>query len=225
MIRNPMKPKNPRKKKCPYCKEQYQPAAGLQVNCCQKFECKAAFMAEHVAKARARRKREEADAAKEARKAIRQAKEKLKRRSEWIQETQRVVNALRRHEELAKGRGCISCGRSQEEVQETDGWKPGGAWDAGHFMSVGSMPAKRFTLMNIWLQCKSCNAGSSKYARKGATVSRKFKTNLIALIGLGSVEELERDCESPKWTIEDLKAIKADAVRKLKALRASMEVA
>ncbi|WP_258163869.1 recombination protein NinG, partial [Pseudomonas sp. 18092229] len=62
---------------------------------------------------------------------------------------------------------------------------------------------------NIWLQCKACNAGSSKYARKGLTVSQGFREGLIERIGLEAVEALESDHEPRKHTIDELKAITA----------------
>lgn len=117
---------------------------------------------------------------------------------------QAAINRARRLEELKKGSGCISCGRSQEEVQAADGWKPGGAWDAGHYLSVGAHANLRFEPMNIWLQCKSCNAGSGKYAKKRETVQQAYRVNLIARIGLAAVEALEADNEPRKYTRDEL---------------------
>lgn len=150
---------------------------------------------------------------------LKSRKEAIKTRAEHIHETQKEVNAVRRLEELAKGEGCISCGRTQEEVNATDGWKPGGSWDAGHYLSVGSHPHLRFEPINIWLQCKSCNGGSGKYARKNHTVSKAYRENLIAKIGLEAVEKLEADQEPRKHTIDELMTIKAECKAKLKQLK------
>lgn len=153
-----------------------------------------------------------ADRLKVERKKDRERKEKLKSRGDFVKEAQTEVNRFRRLEELSKGRGCISCGRSQEEVQGIDGWKLGGAWDAGHFVGVGANASLRFEPSNIWLQCKSCNAGSGKYARKAATVAKAYRENLIAQEGLELVEWLEGPHEPKHYTKEDLINIR-DAYR------------
>ncbi|MGE8453535.1 MAG: recombination protein NinG [Pseudomonadales bacterium] len=99
------------------------------------------------------------------------------------------------------------------------GWKTGGAFDAGHFLGKGARPELRLEPTNIWLQCKSCNAGSSKYARKGLTVSQGFRAGLIDRIGLEAVEALETDQVPRKHEIEQLKAITAEYRAKTKELK------
>lgn len=146
--------------------------------------------------------------------------EKLKTRADWLKEAKIAIQRFRRLEELAKYSGCMSCGRSQEEVAGTDGWKPGGAWDGGHFLSKGARPELSLEPLNIWLQCKSCNGGSGKYARKGYTVNAAFRLNLIERIGLEKVEWLEGQHEPCHYTIDHLKAIKATYAAKTKALKA-----
>ena len=69
------------------------------------------------------------------------------------------------------------------------------------------------------MQCKSCNAGSFKFARKGETVSQGFRAGLIARIGLEAVEALEADHELRKYTVEELKAITAEYRVKTRELR------
>lgn len=152
------------------------------------------------------------------RRSTKERKEKLKSRSEFVQEAEKAVRDYRRTYELSIGSGCISCGRSQQEVQEAQGWKTGGAFDAGHFLGKGARPELRMEPSNIWLQCKSCNAGSFKYARKGVSVSQGFREGLIGRIGLEAVESLEADHKPRKYTIDDLKAIKIEYREKLKTL-------
>lgn len=164
-----------------------------------------------------------AERLKAERKKDRERKEKLKNRGDFVKEAQAAINKFRRLEELAKGRGCISCERTQEEVQGTDGWKPGGAWDAGHFISVGANASLRFEPRNIWLQCKSCNAGSAKYAKKAATVAKSFEANLIALEGQDLVAWLNGPHEPKHYTIEELKEIKATYKKKLRELKNKCE--
>lgn len=146
--------------------------------------------------------------------------DKLKTRGQWLKEAKTAIQRFRRLEELALGSGCISCGRSQQEVVSTDAWKPGGAWDGGHFLSKGARPEMALNPMNIWLQCKSCNAGSSKYARKGYTVGASFRANLVDRIGLEAVEALEVDHGPNHFTVDQIIAIKTEYAAKARALKA-----
>jgi hypothetical protein len=150
---------------------------------------------------------------------IKVRKEKLKSRSEFVQEAEKAVRDYRRTYELSIGSGCISCGESQESILAAQGWKTGGAFDAGHFLGKGARPELRMVPANIWLQCKGCNAGSFKFARKGATVSEGFRAGLIDRIGLEAVEALEADHEPRKHTIDDLKAITAEYRAKTRELK------
>lgn len=80
--------------------------------------------------------------------------------------------------------------------------------DAGHFISVGANYTLRFEPKNIWLQCKSCNGGSGKYARKAATVAKAYRINLIHQEGIELVNWLEGPHEPAKWSIDDLRAMR-----------------
>ncbi|MBK5203908.1 MAG: recombination protein NinG [Polaromonas sp.] len=145
--------------------------------------------------------------------------EKLKTHGAWLKEAKVAIQRFRRLEELAKYSGCMSCGRTQEEVVGTDGWKPGGAWDGGHFLSKGARPELSLEPLNIWLQCKSCNGGSGKYARKGYTVNAAFRLNLIERIGIEKVEWLEGPHEPKHYTTADLRFIKADYAARVRELK------
>lgn len=197
--------------RCPFCRQTYD-RKRMNQKCCESVECA-------ISAGQARKAKEAAKQAKAERRDIKARKEKIKTRGEWTAEAQQAVNALRRNEELAKGRGCMSCGRTQAEVQSTDGWKPGGAWDAGHFVSVGANPTLRFEPKNIWLQCKSCNAGSGKYARKAATVSAAYEINLREQEGDELVDWLKGPHEPNNHTSADLKAIRDTYRAKLKELK------
>jgi hypothetical protein len=74
---------------------------------------------------------------------------------------------------------------------------------------------------NCHKQLKSCNAGSSKYARKGRTVSQNYRERLIDKIGLAEVERLEGPHDVKKYSIDDLRSIRDDYKIKLKQLRAA----
>ena len=195
-------------RKCAVCRETFEPRQAFQTWC--GIAHGVIIAAQKLAKAKT------AKAAIE-RKADKVQRDKLKTRGQWLAEAKKAAQQFRRLEELARGYGCMSCGRTQEEVN-AEAWKPGGAWDGGHFLSKGARPELALEPLNIWLQCKSCNAGSSKYARKGYTVNASFRLNLIERIGLAAVEALESDHAPKHYTTDEIKAIKADYLVKTREL-------
>lgn len=150
---------------------------------------------------------------KEKRAEHRVAKERIKTRREWMVEAQASFNAYIRARDESQGLPCICCGEYGDGLHGR-----GGEWDAGHFLSRGAYPELRFVEINCHRQLKSCNAGSSKYAKKGRTVREGYRERLIQRIGLDKVEWLEGPHELPKYTIDELKAIKAEYKAKLKEL-------
>ena len=203
-------------KPCKHCKSMFMPSVDLPLaNVCSPF-CGLDLA----------RKTRESKAAKLAADDRRETKAKLqmmKTRGQWLAEAKTAIQKFRRLEELAKGSGCISCLRSQQEVEGTEGWKPGGAWDGGHYLSKGARPELALEPMNIWLQCKTCNGGSGHYAHKSATVNSGFRLNLIDRIGLEAVEALEADHEPRKYTIDQLKALKSDYTARARELLKARE--
>lgn len=204
------KPAKPKKCRVATCRASFVPQRLGQAVCSPK--CALALV--EVQKAR-----EKKSLAQAGRREIKVRKEALKSRADHMKDAEKAVRDYRRTYELSIGSGCISCGESQESILHAQGWKTGGAFDAGHFMGKGARPELRLVPSNIWLQCKSCNAGSSKFARKGQTVSQGFRTGLIARIGLEAVEALEADHTPRKETIEQLKAITAEYRAKTKELK------
>ena len=73
-----------------------------------------------------RKKLEKADRL-EASRRMRERKEKLKSRSDWLKDLQRVFNEFIRLRDADLP--CISCGRYHQ-----------GQWHAGHYRSVGGLP-------------------------------------------------------------------------------------
>lgn len=142
----------------------------------------------------------EQDKAKAARKERQAGLAKLKRRADYIKETQTAANAYVRERDADKM--CISCGRWHE-----------GQWHAGHYLSTGARPGLRFVEANIHKQCMPCNVHLS-----GNLIN--YRIGLINRIGLEAVELLECDDAARKYTIEELKVIRESYQRKLKELRA-----
>ena len=208
--------RKPKPKRCrnTACRAEFHPARPLQAAC---------SIACALVVAKAKQSREQRQAAKLERAQLKEAKEKLKRRSDYVKEAETAVRDYRRLYELSIGSPCISCGKSQDQIRAEQGWKTGGAFDGGHLLGKGARPNLRMIPDNIWLQCKACNAGSAKYARKGASVSEQFRANVIKRIGLDRVEELESDHEPRHYTIPDLQAIKAEYRAKVRELKKEME--
>lgn len=204
--------KAPKPKKCknPACGISFPPQRLGQAVCSPKCA---------LAMAPANSERASKAIAQLGRREIKVRKEALKSRGDHVKDAEKAVRDYRRTYELSIGSGCMSCGESQESILAAQGWKTGGAFDAGHYLGKGARPELRLVPNNIWLQCKSCNAGSSKYARKGQTVSQAFREGLIARIGLEAVEALEADHEPRKYTVEELKAITAEYRAKTRELK------
>lgn len=198
-----MKPFEPKARACKQCGQMFVPRTSMHSLCSPK--CMFKDMRKENAQAKVAAKAERAE--------TRRRKEAIKPRAEVLAEAKVAIQAYRRHEELAKGRGCMSCGRSREEV-ESGPWRPGGYWDGGHFKSKGAFPELALEPLNIWLQCKSCNAGSGKYARKGYTVNAAFEANLIQAEGQALVDWLNGPHAAKHHDTDQLAAIR-DHYKKL----------
>lgn len=184
-------------KKCRICRQEFRPFRSIQPTC-GAHSCEYAYAISVTEKAAAKRQKEE-------RKAIKARKEKIKTRSDYIKEAQVAFNSFIR--ERDKDQPCICCGKP------LGGDSVGGAFDCGHYRSVGSAPHLRFDPCNAHGQRKQCN-------RYGAGRAVDYRIGLIGRIGLAAVEALESDNEPAKWSVADLKSIKEAYRAKLKALRA-----
>lgn len=175
---------NLKPKKCKVCKEKFTPVRPLQSVC--GFEC---------AVKQATRSRENKEM-----KEYREAKAKSKTRTQWLRETQIMVNKYIRLRD--KDLPCISCGRHHE-----------GQYHAGHYLTTGAHPELRFNELNIHKQCAPCNNHLS-----GNIV--KYRQNLINKIGLQQVLWLEGPHEPLKLTIDEIQALKESYKKKIKELNA-----
>lgn len=116
-------------------------------------------------------------------------RETLKTRSDWIKEAQIEFNKFIRTRDA--NLPCISCGRST-----------GAKTNAGHYLSVGSKPQLRFSEDNCHLQCEHCNTYLS--GNQAA-----YRPRLIEKIGVDRVEWLEGPHDPMKYTVDQIKEIKA----------------
>lgn len=174
--------KPPRPKKCDNraCRASFVPSRSFQSWCSP--DCALVI-------ARQKQDRERKSLDKVERKAIRAARERVKSRAEHMKEAQTAFNAFIR--ERDRDLPCISCGRHHQ-----------GQWHAGHYRTVGANPELRFELLNVHKQCAPCNNHKS-----GDIVN--YRINLVAKLGAKAVEWLEGPHEPQRYSIEDLKSIKA----------------
>lgn len=180
---------------CKYCKAKYQPEKPKQI-VCMKVECAIGW-------AEKQRTKQLHTQARMERKALREKKQALKTRSDWIKEVQVVFNKFIRLRDI--NRTCISCDAPLNSEMV------GGGFDAGHYLSRGAKPHLRFDLRNCHGQCKRCNRYLSGNVGN-------YRERLIARIGIKDVEALESDNTPRHYTIDELKALKAHYQAKIKEL-------
>ncbi len=174
--------KVPRPKKCrnTACRSEFVPARPLQTAC--SVSCAIALT--QATKARQSREQD-----KQERAARRAARERIKTKGDYLRETQAAFNEWIR--ERDRDLPCISCDRFHQ-----------GQWHAGHYRTVGANPELRFNPLNVHKQCAPCNNHKS-----GDIVN--YRINLVERIGADQVEWLEGPHEPKRYTIEELKAMKA----------------
>ncbi|MFK0092905.1 recombination protein NinG [Pseudomonas sp. NPDC090592] len=137
--------------------------------------------------------------AQRERREIQVRKEKIKSRADYLREAQAIFNQWVRLRDAALP--CVSCGRHHD-----------GQYHAGHYRTVGANPELRFEPLNVWKQCAPCNNHKS-----GDIVN--YRIELVRRIGADRVEWLEGPHEAQRYTIDDLKAIKAEYREKIKQLK------
>lgn len=184
--------KQPRPKKCknPACGISFPPQRLGQAVCSPK--CGLAIKDVNQEKARK-------SLAQIERREIKVRKERLKSRAEHLREAQAAFNEWIRLRDA--DRPCVSCGRHHE-----------GQYHAGHYRSVGASPELRFEPINVWKQCAPCNTHLS-----GNLVN--YRLSLLQLIGNAQVEWLEGPHSARKYTVEEIKIIKAEYRAKTRELK------
>jgi len=137
---------------------------------------------------------------KEQRKDKKERLERLKTNSDWLRDTQKVVNKYIRERDKDE-LNCISCGKVINGVRH-----------ASHFMSSGGHSSVRFNTDNIWVSCYKCNVMLSGN-------QLPYRIRLIEKIGIDRVEYIERIAnETRRYSIEELKEIIKEFKQKLKEL-------
>jgi len=176
-------------KTCKACKKKFTPLRALQSVC--SMPCSIVYARMLKAKSNALERAKE-------RLAIREARERIKTRQQWLKEVQIECNRYIRLRD--KDLPCISCGRFHS-----------GQYHAGHYLSTGARPELRFEVSNIHKQCAPCNNHLSGNIAL-------YRINLVKKIGQDKVNWLEGNHEPKKYTIDELKALKAEYKRKCREL-------
>ncbi|MFK7607897.1 MULTISPECIES: recombination protein NinG [Pseudomonas] len=140
------------------------------------------------------------------RREIKVRKEQLKSRADHLREAQAAVNEFIRLRDAHLP--CISC----DSTPSDNDLMTGSRWDAGHYRSVGACPELRFELLNIHRQCVRCNRNLSGNAVE-------YRIRLVLRIGAEKVDWLEGPHPARKYTVDEIKVIKADYRAKSRELK------
>ena len=181
-------------RKCKHCKTEL-PSLKQSDNLQKIGFCSIDHMAKHgLEKARLSQ-------AKKAKKDHKEAKERLKSRGDYAKEAQTEFNRFIRCRDDADALPCVSCNRHHR-----------GQYHAGHYRTVGAHPELRFNELNCHKQCSVCNNHKS-----GNIVD--YRINLAGRIGIDKLEWLEGSHDAKKYTIDELKEIKAKYKKKANELQ------
>jgi hypothetical protein len=180
--------------KCKHCGTEYTKVRPLQKVC--GIEC-----AKSLALLKSFDDRKKAEA-----KTLKERKEAILTRSDWMKKAQVAFNQFIRARDA--NQPCISCGvpLAREAL--------GGSFDCGHYRSVGSAPHLRFHEDNAHGQCKKCNLYLSGNAVE-------YRRGLFTRIGLTRLDSLESDQVLRKYTSEGLKTLTAEYRSMTKQLKVS----
>lgn len=181
------KPAKPKKCRVAMCRASFVPARIGQAVCSP--ACAMIDAPRHEPKARKA-------LADMERKDIKVRKEKLKNRADHLREAQAAVNEYVRLRDASLP--CISC----DSTPNDNDLMTGSRWDAGHYRSVGACPELRFEPLNIHRQCVKCNRNLSGNAVE-------YRIRLVLRIGAEKVAWLEGLHPACKYTVDEIKAIKA----------------
>lgn len=186
--------KQPRPKKCAVkaCRASFVPRVSFQSWCSP--DCA-------VVIARAKQEKKRKALAQVERREIKVRKEKLKSRADHLREAQQAFNEWIRLRDADLP--CVSCDKPST-------WA--GQWHASHFRSVGSSPEHRFNPANVHKACSVCNNHMS-----GNILG--YKPELERRIGVEAVEALLGPSEPKRYTVEEIKAIKAEYRAKTRELK------
>lgn len=183
--------KKPKKHKCRVCKGEYEKKDSFQTWCSPL--CGYKYSQKMI-------KKKEDEDRKERVRYLKKRKEKIKTKHDLTREAQEAFNRFVVQRDW--GNPCICCNKHPQREDII----AGSPWHAGHYLSVGAHPEKRFDEDNVHKQRAYCNKN-----RQGD--SGDYRKNLIEKIGLKRVLELESPRPQNKYTHDELREIR-DRYRK-----------
>lgn len=172
-----------KQKTCKTCKQLFTPYQMGQKVCCGECAISLAISERGKAERVAKVKEKRADAVK---------RDAMRTKPQLTKLAQTAFNSFVRARDA--GKPCISCGVPLPATAV------GGAFDCGHYRSVGSAVHMRFVEDNAHGQCKHCNMYLA-----GNHIS--YRAGLIGRIGQGAVDLIESDNTLRKYTHEGLEEI------------------
>jgi hypothetical protein len=175
-----IRPKATKPRKCKVCPSMFTPSRMGQKVC--GALCALTF-------ARSERAKDEKREAIRDRKETKAKLDAIRTKPQLVAIAQRAFNSFVRARDA--GKTCISC---PTQLPDTG---VGGAFDCGHYRSVGSAVHMRFVEDNAHGQCKHCN-------RHLAGNHVAYRAGLIERIGTRGVELLESDQTLRKYSKEGL---------------------
>ncbi|WP_458373027.1 recombination protein NinG [Pseudomonas laurylsulfatiphila] len=187
-MRVALKPAKLKKCRATACGASFAPKVAFQTWCSP--DCA-------VVIARGKQEKKRKELATIERREIKVRKERLKSRADHLREAQAAVNEYVRLRDAHLP--CISC----DSMPNDNDLMTGSRWDAGHYRSVGACPELRFEPLNIHRQCVKCNRNLS-----GNSV--EYRIRLVKRIGADKVEWLEGPHSARKYTVDEIKIIKAE---------------
>jgi len=172
-------------KECAQCGEKNP--TPMQKTC--GYECATAWLKSDAGIAAQERLKvaREKRAAKRERKRLKERKEGVLTKAEWLKKAQHEFNRFIRLRDYSEP--CISCQRHHE-----------GQYHAGHYRSVGASPETRFDEDNCHRQCAPCNNHLS-----GNLIP--YRVNLLVKIGQERVDRIEGTHLQHHYTIPEIKEI------------------
>lgn len=183
--------------RCLCCGEKFQKKYPTQIGklryCLLKDECIKAFY-QAVEDRKKRNEQKEWNTKKK------ELKEKLKTRTDHLNELQKIFNTYIRTRD--KDKECVSCGASLKSKKV----------DASHYRSVGNCPALRFNEDNVHSACVYCNRHLH-----GNLI--EYRIRLVKRIGIEKVEWLEQEHEPQKYTLDEILELKKFYKKKIAELK------
>ncbi|MNF80647.1 Bacteriophage Lambda NinG protein [compost metagenome] len=196
-MRVALKPAKSKKCRATACGASFVPRVAFQTWCSP--DCA-------VVIARGKQEKKRKELAQVERREIKVRKDKLKSRADRLREAQAAVNEFVRLRDAHLP--CISC----DSMPSDHDLITGSRWDAGHYRSVGACPELRFEPLNIHRQCVKCNRNLSGNAVE-------YRIRLVKRIGADKVDWLEGPHSARKYTVDEIKTIKADYRAKTRELK------